>query len=78
MSKSKTSCEERDIIRGRFTNYIGALLSREEITLDFYAMAGNERPLIGRFFLTPAHVVRLRNMLTKQIKAHKDTYGNKG
>jgi len=65
---------DESLARGRYVNGVRIEVLKEEFVLDMVAQTSGEAILVGRFYMSPSHAVRLHDLLGRQIEKHHSKY----
>lgn len=64
-------------VAGVYCTRVGIAILEEALRLDFMVPVGEELQVVSRVFVSPKQAVRLRDLLTEQIKVQKKMFGKK-
>lgn len=62
---------DEKVLRGSYANHIQVSIQDEEFVFDFFARIGEKAALVSRIFVAPQHAERFRDLLRRQVAAHK-------
>lgn len=75
-TKSLGVYAEQKTLTGFFSTNMSVTQTSDFLCLDFVnGLTDNDRTLGARIYVTPAHAKQIAHILTKNIEAHEDAYG---